>query len=476
MTAPHMLDLPAGARKALADSELQTVLDAIRQLFPLARRAAVEALPEFDSLRDDAVALKDHTLAHLDVYLELFEEKVRANGGTVHWARTAEEARGIVLGICRAENAATVIKGKSMVTEEIDLNEHLEANGIGITETDLGEYIIQLRGERPSHIIGPALHLSPAQVADTFRDKHGDLDAARALDDPQSLLNEARQVLRERFFTADLGITGANFLIAETGQAVIASNEGNGGLSMTLPQTHIVVASIEKVVPTLNDAATLLRLLARSATGQELTSYTTFVTGPRRANETDGPKNFHVVLIDNGRSSLVGTDLQYMLRCIKCSACLNHCPVYTAIGGHAYGWVYTGPMGAVLTPALTGLEHASHLPNASTFCGKCEEVCPLRIPLPRLMRHWREKEFERHLPPLPARAGLKLWAFLARHPHLYRILMGLAMRVLALAGGKQHRLASLPFGAGWTATRDMPAPEGRTFLGLMKRQSKEQPS
>jgi L-lactate dehydrogenase complex protein LldF len=267
-------------------------------------------------------------------------------------------------------------------------------------------------------------------------------------------------VLRRRFQEADVGITGANFLVAETGSSMLVTNEGNADLTNTLPRVHVVIASIEKVIPTLEDAATLLRVLARSATGQECSSYTTFNTGPKRPDDPDGPADYHVVLLDNGRSNVLGTAMQDMLRCIRCGACMNHCPVYGAIGGHAYGWVYPGPIGAVLTPQLVGVEEAGNLPNASTFCGRCESVCPVRIPLPKLMRHWREREFERHLTPASVRQGLALWAFLAQRPRLYRLATGFANRVLALFGRASGRYAWLPLAGGWTRYRDFPAPPG----------------
>ena len=342
---------------------------------------AVEALPEFDRLRDNARDIKDHTLANLDLYLEAYEAKVIEAGGQVHWAETAEQARGIMLDICRAANARTVTKGKSMITEEIDLNDFLERNGIRPVETDLGEYIIQLRHEHPSHIIAPAVHLNKEQVEADFRRVHTHLPASRDLTEPEALLNEARGVLRQEYFAADVGITGANFLVAETGTSIIVTNEGNGDLTQILPRVHVVLASIEKIVPTLEDAAQILRVLARSATGQDMSVYTTLSTGPRRPGDPDGPEQYHVILLDNGRSAMLGTEFQDMLRCIRCGACMNHCPVYHAVGGHAYGWVYPGPMGAVLTPSLIGVDKAGHLPNASTFCGRCESVCPMRIPV-----------------------------------------------------------------------------------------------
>jgi L-lactate dehydrogenase complex protein LldF len=272
--------------------------------------------------------------------------------------------------------------------------------------------------------------------------------------------------LRPQFLAADVGITGANFLVAETGSSIIVTNEGNGDLTQTLPRIHIVMASLEKIVPTLEDAATLLRLLARSATGQEFSSYTTMSTGPRRPDDRDGPEQYHVILLDNGRTAMLGTEFQDMLRCLRCSACLNHCPVYAAVGGHAYGWVYPGPMGAVLTPALLGVGEAGHLPNASTFCGRCESVCPVKIPLPKMMRHWRERQFAEKKAPATQRTGLRLWAWIARRPALYHALAEIGSRTLGWAGGARGRFRALPLAAGWTAVRDMPAPEGRSFHSL----------
>jgi L-lactate dehydrogenase complex protein LldF len=463
---PTSHSFPENVRVGLADLVLQRALGLARAGFPLRRQQAIERLPEFEALREEGRQIKDHTLAHLDFYLELYEKNVIASGGQVHWARTAAEAREAVLAICRAAGAKIVTKGKSMVAEEIALNDHLEANGITPIETDLGEYIIQLRHEPPSHIIAPAIHLMKEQVADAFRAAHTGLDPDRPLEEVRTLCEEARTVLRPQFLAADVGITGANFLIAETGSSIIVTNEGNGDLTQTLPRVHIVVTSLEKIVPTLEDATTLLRLLARSATGQEFSSYTTISTGPRRPGDLDGPEEYHVVLLDNGRSELLGGEFQDMLRCLRCAACLNHCPVYAAVGGHAYGWVYPGPMGAVLTPALVGLSEAGHLPNASTFCGRCEAVCPVKIPLPKMMRHWREREFSQRLSPPVYRTGLRLWAWLARRPALYHVLVEIKVRLLGWLGKTHGRFRSLPLASGWTLGRDMPAPEGRSFHSL----------
>lgn len=457
------------AARGLADAGLQKALQLSKTQFQAKRSAAVERLPEFERLREIGRDIKNHTLAHLDFYLETFAANVERAGGKVHWCSTADDARAAVLEICRQANARTVTKGKSMISEELGINAHLERNGITPVETDLGEYIIQLRDEPPSHIIAPAFHLNREDWEKSFREKHTDLPADRVFHERRDILAEARTRLRDRFLAADVGITGANFLIAETGSSVIVTNEGNGDLTQTLPRVHIALASIEKVVPTLEDTCSLLRLLARSATGQEFSVYTTFSTGPRRPADPDGPAEYHVVLIDNGRSAMVGTAFQDMLRCIRCAACMNHCPVYGAVGGHAYGWVYPGPMGSVLTPSLIGVEQAGQLPNASTFCGKCEAVCPMHIPLPKMMRHWREREFERHLTPPVVRRNLGLWAWLARRPGLYRAATRAAMWGLRALGRGQGRIGTLPLAGGWTAGRDLPVPEGGTFMARYAR-------
>ena len=363
-------------------------------------------------------------------------------------------------------------KGKSMISEELAINDHLEAHGIAPVETDLGEYILQLRKEPPSHIIGPAFHLNREDWEESFRASHTDLPADRVFHERADIMTEARTKLREKFLAADVGITGANFLIAESGSSVIVTNEGNGDLTQTLPRVHIVLASIEKVVPTIEDACSLLRLLARSATGQDYSVYTTFSTGGRRPADLDGPEEYHVVLVDNGRSNMVGTEFQDMLRCIRCAACMNHCPVYFTVGGHSYGWVYPGPMGSVLTPGLIGVDKAGHLPNASTFCGKCESVCPVKIPLPSMMRHWREREFERHLSPQGQRTNLAIWAWFAQRPAWYRAATRSAAWVLGKLGGKRGRLRSLPLASSWTEGRDLPAPEGDTFFARYAREQR----
>ncbi len=459
----------ANVADALVDGELQRALKGLDGSLVAQRRAAYERLPEFEALRDVGRDIRDHALRHLDLYLEAYEKNATAAGAKVHWAADAAEAREIILGICRDAGVKIVTKGKSMVSEEIGLNAHLEAAGMEVVETDLGEYILQIRHEGPSHIIAPAIHLTQGQVEADFRRLHTKLPRDRVLDEAPQLVAEARQILREKFLTADVGITGANFLVAETGSSVIVTNEGNGDLTQSLAKTHVVVTSIEKVVPTLEDLATLLRLLARSATGQEMSCYTTLSTGPRRAGDPDGPEAYHVVLVDNGRSEMLKGEMREMLRCIRCGACMNHCPVYSAIGGHAYGWVYPGPLGAALNPSLLGVKETAHLPNASTFCGRCEQVCPMKIPLPKLMRHHRETDFAAGSEGSTSgvyRAGLGMWAAIARRPRLYHLLARLGIAALGAMGRRRGRFGWLPMAGGWTRHRDFPAPQGRTFQQL----------
>jgi len=452
---------------ALHDPSLRIALGRLKTHFALGRAHAVERYGEKDwqALREQGRAIRDYALANLDVFLEQFARGVSARGGQVHWARNATEARQIVLGILKQHGARTVTKGKSMVSEEIGLNPFLEANGIAPVETDLGEYIVQLRREPPSHIIAPAFHLNKEDVAETFREAHLALNPDRPLVERTELVAEARRVLRARFESADAGITGANFLAAEEGAAVLVTNEGNGDLTRLLPKTHIVLTGLEKVVANLGHAAVLLRLLTRSATGQDISSYVTVMCGSRAAHETDGPENFHVVLVDNGRTRLLGTEAEDVLRCIRCAACLNHCPIYAAVGGHAYGATYTGPIGAALNPGLMGVDVAHHHPNASTFCGRCAEVCPVKIPLPKIMRHWRAREYASGFAPKATRFGLNVWAFVAKHPKLYRFAAGVAARVLKLLS-LDGRVRALPLMRNWFAVRDFPAPQGKTFHEL----------
>jgi L-lactate dehydrogenase complex protein LldF len=452
------------AHEALADDGLKLALARLKTHFALKRAESVARYGDWEALREQGRSIRDYSLTHLDTLLETFERNVIARGGQVHWARDAKQARDIVLSILRKAGAKTVTKGKSMVSEEIALNPFLEANGIVPVETDLGEYIVQLRNEPPSHIIAPAFHLNKEDVAETFRAAHLELDPSRPLVERTALVAEARRMLRARFEAADAGITGANFLSAREGAALLVTNEGNGDLTRLLPKTHIVLTGLEKVVADLDDAAVLLRLLTRSATGQEISSYVSVMSGPGAGR--DGPENFHVVLVDNGRSRLIGTEAEDVLRCIRCAACLNHCPIYAAVGGHTYGATYTGPIGAALNPGLMGVAEARHHANASTFCGRCAEVCPVKIPLPEIMRYWRAREYACGLAPKTTAFGLSIWAFAAKRPRLYRIAASFAARALKLLTGSKGHLRALPLMRGWFAVRDFPAPQGRTFHDL----------
>jgi L-lactate dehydrogenase complex protein LldF len=470
---PQSRKFKENVAKAIADEQLQKSLFTVKKGLVNNRLNAVKLVSDFELLREKASQLKKHTLSHLDYYLEEFEKNFTAQGGIIHWAKDAEEARSIIVSICKKHNAKTIAKGKSMAGEEININEALEAAGIEPIETDLGEYIVQLAKEPPSHIIVPCVHKTRAQVIDLFSKNHEKYGCNKILSEVPEIVDEARKVMRSKFLNADIGMTGANFLVAETGSTVIVTNEGNGDLCSTLPKVHIVTAGLEKVVPTLDDVSLLSRLLARSATGQEITAYTTFSTGPKRKEDQDGPEEMHVVLIDNGRTDLLNSELNEILRCIRCGACINHCPVYGAVGGHAYGWVYPGPMGAVLTPAILGLEEAGDLPNACTLNGRCETVCPVKIPLPKLLRLLRVRQFKKNLGSKTSRLALNLWGSIASHPKIYHLLTDTAIRLLNLLGAKKGKYKYLPFASGWFISRDFPSPQGQTFHQQWKRQKEE---
>jgi len=455
------VDFIVRSQEAIEDTQLQSALANAGNGFIDKRKAAADAEPDFEMMRDAAREVRQRSLKNLDIYLRYFEKKVTEAGGHIHYARTPEELRDIVIRLCQERGAKYVTKGKSMVGEEAHLNDALLEAGITPWETDLGEYIIQLAEEPPSHIVVPALHKTRAQIIKLFKDAHplGERD----LSEVKAIVDEARAVIRERFLSADVGITGANMLIAETGTAVLCTNEGNGDLTACLPKTHIITTSFDRVIPTREDAAKIIRVLARSATGQKLTTYTSHFSGPKSASDQDGPEEFHIVMLDNRRSDILGSEYQEMLHCIRCGACMNHCPVYQTVGGHAYNAVYPGPMGAVLTPLLRGEPDDFDLPNASTFCGRCEEVCPVRIPLPKLMRQLRSRGATRKPPSAMSRMMMTSYSALAKRPALYRHLTSLATRSLAWAGGKNRRIKSMPLAGAWTDHKDLPAPQGATF-------------
>ena len=454
------------AAMKLADARLQKNLKKLSDKFVNARTNAIAELDDFEGTRDAAKERRNRALAQLDVWLDTFERNATARGATVLYAQTHEEAARLIVEIGRRHGVRKATKSKSMVSEEVGLNAALSAAGITPVETDLGEYILQINdNEAPSHIIAPVIHKDKDEISDLFTRVHGTPRKTEITD----LTAEARQVLRSHFLTADMGISGGNFLVAETGSVAIVTNEGNEGMCTIMPpKVHVVLTGVEKVLPTLEDLATIMRLLPRSATGQSISNYFSLLSGPRREGDLDGPENMYFVLVDAGRTGLLGGDFQDMLRCIRCGACMNHCPVYQKIGGHAYGWVYPGPMGSVLTPSYVGLDKALDLPHAATLCGQCQVVCPVKIPLPDLLRKLRERQFERGLRPWYEKAALAGWGWVARNPSVYRLGARMAARVLRWMGGERRMIRSLPMASGWTDQRDFPAPSGKTFMELYR--------
>lgn len=414
---------------------------------------------KWEQLRQAGHALRLHTITHLDYYLEQIEEQVTRAGGHVHWARDAQEAKCIVLDIARRHGVRRVVKAKSMATEEIGLNHALQDAGISVLETDLGEFIIQLAGVGPSHIIVPAVHLTKEGIADLFHAKLG----VNAPPDPITLAGVARAHLRQEFLAADMGISGANFLVAETGTLVMVTNEGNGRMCTTLPPLHVALVGIDKVVPDWEALTVLLKLLARNATGQKMSAYTSFITGPRRADGEHGPSEFHLVLLDNGRTKILGDEqARQTLLCIRCGACLNICPVYNQVGGHAYGWVYSGPIGAMLTTQLLGVKAAGDLPFASSLCGACNDICPVKIPITEILLHLRHRVVEGDPIGGPVaspvvRAGAQVGAWALGLPWLYE----LGSQILKIVQSPLRRdgwLPNLPPPLNrWTVSRPFPA-------------------
>jgi L-lactate dehydrogenase complex protein LldF len=435
------------------------------------KRKAVTAatvLPEFEELRTEANRLKRHTLENLDHYLLQLEANVQAHGGKVIWCKDGGEVADFVLNLAKERGARRIVKSKSMTSEEIDLNERVEKHGMEAVETDLGEYILQLAHHRPYHIVLPALHLTRYDVADIFTRGLG-VEREVVIEEQTRI---ARRVLREKFLAADIGITGANFLVADNGAIVTVTNEGNGRLTATMPKIHIAVAGIEKVIPRARDLAVFLKLLGRSATGQPLTVYTNMVSGPRREGETDGPDEFYLVLIDNGRTRLLADrEKRQSLYCIRCGACLNHCPVYRKIGGHNYPWVYSGPIGKIITPQYHGVMQDPWLPFASSLCGACGQVCPVKIEIPKILLALRNdvvKAKQREGQSRLEKLGFRMWAWLMRHPKLFELAGTAGSSVLTDEEGTGwiRRLSPL-FNVGplksWFSQRDLPAPAERSF-------------
>jgi L-lactate dehydrogenase complex protein LldF len=444
---------------AMKDAFLQEALTIATTKFIGLRREAFAGFPEGEALRDRAQAIKEATLQELDRHLETLIANVERLGGHVHYAATPAEARSIIVDIGRRTGARMAVKSKSMATEEIHLNDALEAAGITPVETDLGEYIIQLAHERPSHIIAPAIHKTKGQVAELFSREL----KRHAAPDPEALTRIARGELREKFLQADLGITGANFAVADTGTIVLVTNEGNGRMVTSLPRVHVAVMGVEKIVPSMTDLMVFLAILAKSATGQKLSVYTSLVQGPRRAGELEGPEEFHLVLLDGGRVAQIGGPLREALSCLRCGACLNVCPVYRQIGGHAYGYTYPGPIGILLTAMMEGAPAVKDLAHASSLCGACVDACPVRIDIPRMLIDLRREVDDRKIAPWTERVAFKLLARLLERPRLYRLAIKTG-RVLQrpFAGGGRIRRLPLVFGE-WTRTRDLPPVASRTF-------------
>ncbi|HET8582593.1 MAG TPA: lactate utilization protein B [Jatrophihabitans sp.] len=443
---------PAAAREALGDAQLRANLAHATGTIRAKRAAVVAELPDWEQLREAGAALKDDVLAHLDSYLVQLEGQVNERRGTVHWARGAAEANAIVTGLVRATGAREVVKVKSMATQEIGLNESLAAAGIGAVETDLAELIVQLGHDTPSHILVPAIHRNRAEIREIFTREMPDAPAGLT-DDPRALAEAARRHLRKKFLTAQVAISGANFAVAETGTLAVVESEGNGRMCLTLPRTLITVMGIEKLVPTWGDLEVFLQLLPRSSTGERMNPYTSMWTGA-----TEG-QDFHLVLLDNGRTAtLADPSGRTALRCIRCSACLNVCPVYERVGGHAYGSVYPGPIGAVLSPQLTGIEANKSLPFASSLCGACYDACPVAIDIPSMLVHLRARAADAK-GANPERAAMRAAAWTMRSPRRW----ARALRLLRLARLVRGRRALPPPISAWTSSRDIPEPPRHTL-------------
>ena len=462
----HTKDFRQGAGAALSDPKIQANLEGLYNGFHQARIDASDQTPDWEALQDKGRAIKAHTLDNLAYYLELVERNVIASGGHIYFAKDAEAASNYVVNLAKERGIELVIKGKSMVSEEMALNHRLEEEGIEPVETDLGEYIVQLAEETPFHIIAPAIHKSRGEVSELFVEKLN----VPMYDNIEDLTREARDQLRQKFVDAGMGITGANFIVAETGTVTLVTNEGNGRMCTSMPKIHVAITGMEKVVPSIEDLGLFLRLLIRSATGQRISSYVTTVTGPRGEDEVDGPEEFHLVIVDNGRSKMLADpNLREALYCLRCGACLNACPVYRKVGGHAYGWVYPGPIGAIVSPMLTNLSEAKDLPYASTLCGACKEACPVKINIPRMLLYLRKELTQGETYPehksisMTESTAVKGWRASVSSSFMMKLsnLGGRLLQLPFVRGGRIDRLPS-PL-SGWTKHRKFPAIASKPF-------------
>jgi L-lactate dehydrogenase complex protein LldF len=466
-------EFPVAARQALSDTQLRRNLGKATATIRAKRAAVVGELPDWEELRAAGQAIKTATMANLGGYLEQLEAAVTARGGTVHWARDAIEANNIVTRLVQAAGATEAVKVKSLATDEIGLNEALAAAGIAAYETDLAELIVQLGRDRPSHILVPAIHRNRSEIRDIFAAEMGDVDPGLT-DDPAALAEAARRHLRRKFLSATVGISGANFAVAETGTLCVVESEGNGRMCVTLPRTLITVMGIEKVIPRWADLGVFLQLLPRSSTGERMNPYTSMWTG---VTPGDGPQSVHLVLLDNGRTAALADPVgRAALHCIRCSACLNVCPVYERTGGHAYGSVYPGPIGAVLSPQLTGIEDNASLPYASSLCGACYQVCPVKIDIPSLLVHLRAQhvEHQRSVRRVPSAEAITMAAasWVMADPGRYAAAQA-ASRSGRLLGGR-GKISSLPPPlAAWTMARDAPVPPAQTFRQWWRSQHRD---
>lgn len=426
----------------------------------ISRQAATEELGNWEQWRSLGEEIRQHVLQHLDYYLYELSEAVANRGGHVYFASTAEEANRYITDLAKKKKAKKVVKSKSMVTEEIDLNHHLKKVGCEVIETDLGEYILQIDEDLPSHIVAPALHKNKKQVKEVFQKKHG----YEGSEDPFELTKHARKMLRKEYLTADIGITGCNFAVAETGSVCIVTNEGNADLSTALPKTQITVMGMERLVPTLEELEVLVNMLTRSAAGQKLPSYVTLLSGPKEVGDVDGPEEFHLVIVDNGRSKILGTEFQSILQCIRCGACANICPVYRHIGGHAYGSIYSGPIGAVLSPLIGGYETYKELPYASTLCGACTDVCPVKIPLHELLQEHRRVMIEKEgKAAFSEKMMMKAFGLGASSTLFYKMGSNIASKVMSPFTEDEYLSKGVGPLKDWLSARSFPTPKKERF-------------